>query len=205
MTSALNGLAVARMKFTTGGVIWMSTLHCRQATGVAHTTSGFAGLADAIDNYMDAAGLASLLNNSTQYTGMELQDLSPTLFPTIFRTSARTGTRGTSLTPTESALTITWGTGFLGRAFRGRSYMSGAVSGDLDNGGQDWAAAFASQWGTWMAGLLSAIASASPVNYTAVIYHRAAGKFGIPAADTVTNILTATGRTELASQKRRRK
>lgn len=201
MSSAIVGLVVANFAWVAGGVGWETTLHMTTVSGDPNDPTGMQDLADALD--VPVSGFPGAWNNANQYLGVTVHDLSSTLIPEKTASSAVTGTRGTALTPQESCIVATLDTGKIGRAFRGRMYFSGGVAGDLDNGGTDWAQAYADDIDTLVSAIFTA-ALGAPTEYVPVIYHRAAGQGGVPAADTATVVTGERARTELAVQKRRR-
>lgn len=202
--SALAGLVVVKVQHSAGGIPWEWTCHARTADASVNTSAKMNDLADKARIAWHNATAAALLNDANTFVGVTVQDLSPALLPDEFQSQGETGTRGTALVPQSSCCVVTKRTALVGRAFRGRAYISGAVAADLDATGTEWDSGYATACENAVDDVLDAFATASPIGYTPVIYHRHAGQGGVPAADTVTTITAVLGRTELAQQKSRR-
>lgn len=201
--SAIPGLVVARVNFSVSGIPWLFTMHGRTADSSVNTSAKMQGLADAID----AAVLplaAAALNTSNTYTGITVADLSTAVLPDAVNASSVVGTRGSAVTST-AACVVTKRTGQVGRAFRGRCYVGGAALSDLTAGGSEWVSGYATSCQGLVEAVRAAFGTATPTAYTAVLYHRAAGQGGIPAADSTTPVTSVLGRTEIGVQRSRRK
>lgn len=201
--SALSGLVVARVRFSAGGIPWEFTMHGRTNDSSANTSAKMAGLASEIDGAVSGL-VAARLNDANTWTGVAIQDLSPARLPDEEVAESTAGTRGSDLVPQSSCVVVTKRTAKIGRAFRGRCYLSGGIASDLDSSGTEWDAGWATSEEQLVDAVRGAFGTASPQAYTAVIYHRKAGQDNDPPADTVTPITAVVGRTELGQQKSRR-
>jgi hypothetical protein len=127
---------------------------------------------------------------------VEVQDLSATQLATATASIEAAGTATGNAVEPVVAQTVTLGTGLQGRANRGRVYLYGRPEAALTSERDAFASSGFATVNTVMAGLLSAIATASPTEYAACVYHR--------SSDTVTVITTVRARGPLAVQRRRR-
>lgn len=201
--SSIAGLVVVKVQYIAGGIPWEYTIHARTNDNSANTNAKMAGVSEAVALAVDNTA-AALVNNANALVGVTTTDLSPALLPDAVYVDSVSGTRGTALVPQSSCVVVTKRTASVGRAFRGRCYISGGVAADLDATGTEWDSGYASAAKDQVQDAVNAIAAASPTAYKAVIWHRAAGQGGVPAADTTTDITSLLGRTELAQQKSRR-
>lgn len=201
--SGLHGLVVVRMQHTAGGIAWEWTCHARTVDATPNTSAKMQGLAVACENAWSAVQ-DTILNNAQTFVQTTVQDLALTVLPDEVSAAGFAGARGAALVPQSSCVVVTKRTGSVGRAFRGRAYISGGVSADLDATGTEWDSGYATAVENAVDDVLDAMAGASPTGYTPVIYHRSAGQGGSPAADSITPITSVLGRTELAQQKSRR-
>lgn len=201
--SALHGLVVVKVRHSAGGIPWEWTCHARTNDATVNTSGKMLDLSDVAAAAWNA-GAAALLNNAQTFTGVTVTDLSLTLLPDETTAASTAGTRGTALVPQSSCCVVTKRTAQVGRAFRGRAYISGAVAADLDSTGTEWDSAYATACEDLVDDVLDSFATASPTAYNPVIYHRNAGEGGSPSADSITIITSVLGRTELAQQKSRR-
>lgn len=207
--SALAGLCVIRCQATLGnGEPAEITAHARQATNQPNTVAGLQGLADSVAAWWGDASVRALHNNSTLLTQVEVADLSPTIFSPVVSTVNLAGTRGTGdEVGVVDSLVVTKLTGFQGRAFRGRLFTFGALAADLNSSGGGWDGSFATEWTAAAEDFADAIATATPVEYRMVLWHKN-GYDSVPGpavgVDTVTNVLSFQGQTRLAVQRGRR-
>lgn len=205
--SNLDGLVVLRIVGDMGGKPGraQNRLICRTGAAAPNTAAGMAGLAAAAVAWYTTAATRALIPTGQQFEYAEVQDLSPTGLSTVRNSSTVAGTKVSSQDAADlDALVVTLNTGLQGRAFRGRWYAWGAAAADLSASGNSWDGAYASAWETAVEALFSAIATAVPTNYVAGAWHQN-GYGGPPpiGVDTFTPFQNATGRTGLATQRRR--
>lgn len=206
MPSALDGLCIIRMqgRVPSGNVVEM-TCHAQQATGSPSTQAGLQGLADSVAAWWGDAAQLALYSNGCFLDQVAVQDLSATAWATSFALLGDAGTRGAGApVSSQDSLVVTKDTGRSGVQFRGRFYTWGALAADLDAAGGVWDTAFATAWEGAIGDLITAISTASPVEYNPVIWHK--NGYGDPVGnvDTRTFITGATGRIGLAVQRSRR-
>lgn len=204
--SQLAGLVVVRFQGrVASGFPCEMTVHARTADAAANTAARLAGAAAAGAGWWDDAATRALFGNGSALDRVVVQDLSPAGLSSAISTVGLAGTRGSGApVATQDSLVITKNTGLAGQAFRGRMYTWGALATDLDAAGGLWDQTFADAWTTAAAAMDTALSLAAPEEYEPVIWHRAAGAGGVPAADSVTTISTYTGRTGLAVVRSRR-
>jgi hypothetical protein len=204
--SALAGLVVFRFQGrVASGFPAEMTCHARTAGSVPNTGAIMAGGAAAGAGWWDDAATRALFGNGSALDRVVVQDLSPAGLSSAVVSIGLAGTRGTGApVATQDSLVITKNTGLAGPGFRGRMYSWGALAVDLDAAGGLWDQTFADAWTTAAAAMDTALALAAPTGYSPCIWHRTAGTGGSPAADSVTDITSYTGRTELAVIRSRR-
>lgn len=202
--SALTNLVIMRFQGRVpAGPEAEFTLHA--TGGAANSAAGMLALSAVGAAWMSKAATRALFSNGTALDQCVVQDLGPAMLASQVTAVGLAGTRGAGA-PVSSvdSLVVTKLTAQGGRAFRGRYYTFGALATDLDAAGGEYDATFAADWQTAIEDLQDDIPLTVPIAFTPVIYHRAAAIGGTPAADTVTAITGALGRTELAVIRKRR-
>lgn len=207
MGSAVVGLAVVRMRYILASTIELfNTLHVQGWDGtdpIPNTAAAMLGLATTVNTALGGAGdrMEALLSSAQIIDSVAVEDLSPAGIATQTVVNGNGCDDSGQPTDPETCLVVTLETGFAGRDNRGRLYTGVHAAARLSSVGTLWDSDHATNVGEAIQHVLDAITSDS-FGWRPVLYHRHATQHH--SADTVTEILTARGRTTPGRQRRRR-
>lgn len=164
--------------------------------------------------YLDANGgpwLKQLITNTAHYVETRVQKIwpLPVQAAQYANAQAAAGTAGSSPLPGQEAPIISFTTAKAGRAFRGRMYMPFMDDSDLDaTDPQEVSTAYAGIAASFAAAIapssnITVTVGGSNVVFIPCVYHRTAGKTGVPAAHTVDGITGGRVRLLIGTQRRR--